>query len=110
MVVLKKYKNAQIPFVNTETKEVRYDPERCYETILKVIDSTGAEFTVYTQGYVKHSKGLRINNPNVGLIINNNFMKIGDYEYLLYRYGKLQSWALTKDLKELYKTMTKDLK
>lgn len=46
----------------------------------QIISNSGLTASVFMQDKIKEIKGLRLNNPNMGIVVNGLFMKIGTYE------------------------------
>jgi hypothetical protein len=66
-----------------------------------LITNSGLTASIFMQDKIKEVKGLRINNPNMGIVINGLFMKIGTYESFPQAQIKLMD-ILSSDYLNLY--------
>jgi len=98
-----KHKTVAIPFVKDNEMIKKF--QRVYATELVLIDVTGERFTIYTQDHVKHCKGLRINNPKIGFIIDDIFIAVGELEQMLYGSERFQAAIASRDLKTIAQNM-----
>lgn len=94
-------KLVKVPFVLGAKMKMKLI--RVYATEIAIPDITGEYFTVYTQEHVKHVKGLRINNPNVGFIIDGVFFSVGGLEQLIHGFERFKQAVESRDFKTIAK-------
>ena len=62
-------------------------------------DATNTPFQLFAEGQLAIVKGLRTNNPNIGIVLNKTFIKICTFEDLLFRLDKVKSFFNSTDIK-----------
>lgn len=75
-----KTRKVKLPFVNKKAREIRYSPKVVHGCSQIVEDLTGDKYQLFLQDDLEHVVDIRVNNPNVGVIIKGVFMAICRYE------------------------------
>lgn len=76
-----KTKKCKIPMMNKDKKELFFNDHKAIGTQLH-ITINDVKYQLFLQDKVDHWKDIRLNNPNVGIIVDKVFFKCGTLETL----------------------------
>lgn len=86
-----KRKKVTIPMFIKDTNEDKSYTKYVIGLEDSIVDKTGKHYQVFLQENLEYFKDLRLNNPNIGIIMpDKTFMKICTYEIALKMFNKVR--------------------
>lgn len=93
-----KRKKAKIIFINMGELSYRIRTQYVHGIEVKLADSAGKEYQLFMQEEVKYVSGMRVNNPNVGVIVDGHFWKLTTFEGYVMKTKSLIDFLSQKDI------------
>ncbi|MEN6290756.1 MAG: hypothetical protein ABFD07_01900 [Methanobacterium sp.] len=95
---LKTKKKVKILFINSSDKLCRVKTKFVIGLNKTIKDKTGKEYQLFSQDEIKYYVDLKINNPNVGVIIDKHFWKIASHDTFRLKFEKIEDFVSQQDL------------
>ena len=77
---LYKTKTVKLPIANKKSKTLSFKKHKVIGIERILIDSTGIAYQVFAKDIINYYMDFRVNNPNIGVLVNNVFWTIGTVE------------------------------